>query len=152
SKSLDGIIQSWNTAAERLFGYTVEQALGQHISFIIPADRIQEEEQIVSRIRAGERVDHFDTVRLGNDGQAIHVSLTISPIKDEAGQVVGISKMVRDITDRKQIEERIYALLAELKDADCRKDEFLATLAHELRGPLAPLCNMLEVMKGAQDD
>jgi PAS domain S-box-containing protein len=150
SKSLDGIIQSWNAAAQRLFGYTAEQAVGKHISLIIRQDRAQEEDQIVSRIRAGERVDHFETVRVRSDGQGIHISLTISPIKDEAGHVVGASKIARDISDRKKAEEKIYALLAELKDADRRKDEFLATLAHELRGPLAPLCNMLEIMKGAE--
>jgi PAS domain S-box-containing protein len=152
SKSLSGIIQTWNAAAQRLFGYTAEQAVGQHITFIIPANRADEEEQIISRIRSGQRVDHFDTVRLRCDGQPIHVSLTISPIRDEPGHVVGASKIARDITDRKHAEERIYRLLAELKDADRRKDEFLAMLAHELRGPLAPLSNMLEIMKRAEGD
>ena len=84
-----------------------------------------------------------------SDGQPIHVSLTISPIRDETGRVVGASKIARDITDRKQAEERIYGLMAELKEADRRKDEFLAMLAHELRDPLAPLRNMLEIMKRA---
>src|SRR5262249_18246747 len=97
-------------------------------------------------------VDHFDTVRLRCDGQPIHASLTVSPIRDESGHVVGASKIARDITDRKHAEERIYRLLAELKDADRRKDEFLAMLAHELRGPLAPLSNMLEIMKRAEGD
>jgi PAS domain S-box-containing protein len=149
SKSQDGIIQTWNAAAHLLFGYTAEQAVGKHISLIIPSDRAEEEDHIISRIRAGEPVDHFETVRLRSDGQPIHVSLTISPIKDEAGHVVGASKIARDITDRKQAEERIYGLLAELKDVDRRKDEFLAVLAHELRGPLAPLRNTLEIMKRA---
>jgi PAS domain S-box-containing protein len=149
SKSLDGIIRSWNAAAHLLFGYTAEQAVGKHISLIIPPDRADEENHIISRIRAGEPVDHFETVRLRSDGQPIHVSLTISPIRDEAGRIVGASKIARDITDRKQAEERIYGLLTALKDTDRRKDEFLATLAHELRGPLAPLRNMLEIMKRA---
>jgi PAS domain S-box-containing protein len=152
SKSLDGIIQSWNAAAHLLFGYAAEQAVGKHISLIIPPDRADEEEYINSRIRAGERVEHFETVRLRSDGQPIHISLTISAIEDEAGHVVGASKIARDITDRKQAEERIYSLLAELKGADRRKDEFLATLAHELRGPLAPIRNMLEIMKRADDN
>jgi PAS domain S-box-containing protein len=150
SKSLDGIIQTWNAAAHLLFGYTAEQAVGKHISLIIPSDRAEEEDHIISRIRAGERVDHFETVRLRSDGQPIHVSLTISPIKDEQGHVVGASKIAREITDRKQAEERTYGLLTELKNADRRKDEFLATLAHELRGPLAPLRNMLEIIKRAE--
>ena len=146
-KTLDGIIQSWNASAERVFGYTPQEAIGKHISLIIPADRAAEEEQIISQIRAGERVDHFDTVRVRKDGKSIHISLTVSPVVNEKGEVVGASKIAREITDRKEAEERIYALMAELKEADRRKDEFLATLSHELRGPLAPISNMLEVIK-----
>jgi two-component system, chemotaxis family, CheB/CheR fusion protein len=149
SKDLNGVIQSWNAAAQRLFGYTAEQAVGRHISFLIPADRADEEDQILARLRAGERVYHFDTVRVRGDGQPVHVSLTISPVRDEAGRVVGASKIARDITDRKQAEERIYGLMTQLKEADQRKDEFLAMLAHELRNPLAPLSNLLEIMKRA---
>jgi two-component system CheB/CheR fusion protein len=147
SKNLNGVIQSWNAAAQRLFGYTAEQAVGRHISFIIPADRADEEDQILARLRAGERIYHFDTVRVRSDGQPIHVSLTISPIRDEAGRIIGASKIARDITDRKQAEERIYGLMAQLQEADHRKDEFLAMLAHELRNPLAPLLNVLEILK-----
>jgi two-component system, chemotaxis family, CheB/CheR fusion protein len=147
SKDLNGVIQSWNAAAQRLFGYTAEQAVGRHISFLIPADRADEEDRILARLRAGERVYHFDTVRVRSDGQPVHVSLTISPVRDEAGRVVGASKIARDITDRKQAEELIYGLMTQLKEADLRKNEFLAMLAHELRNPLAPLLNMLEIMK-----
>ena len=147
SKDLNGIIQSWNAAACRLFGYTAEQAVGRHISFLIPAERAEEEDQILARLRAGERVYHFDTVRVRSDGQPIHVSLTISPVRDETGRIIGASKIARDITDRKQAEERIYGLVTQLKEADRHKDEFLAMLAHELRNPLAPLLNMLEIMK-----
>ena len=93
----------------------------------------------------GERVDHFETMRLRKDGAAVHISVTISPIRDEAGNIVGASKIARDITDRKQAEARIYGRLGELQDADRRKDEFLATLAHELRNPLAPIRNALEM-------
>ena len=147
SKDLNGVIHSWNAAAERLFGYTADQAVGRHISFLIPADRAEEEDRILARLRAGERVYHFDTVRVRSDGQPVHVSLTISPIRDEAGRIIGASKIARDITDRKQDEERIYGLMTQLKEADLRKNEFLAMLAHELRNPLAPLLNMLEIMK-----
>jgi two-component system, chemotaxis family, CheB/CheR fusion protein len=149
SKDLNGIVQSWNAAAQRLFGYSAEQAVGRHISFLIPADRADEEDRILARLRAGERVYHFDTVRVRSNGQPIHVSLTISPIRDDTGRIVGASKIARDITDRKQDEERIYGLMAQLKEADLRKTEFLAMLAHELRNPLAPLLNMLEIMKRA---
>ncbi|HET8700813.1 MAG TPA: PAS domain S-box protein, partial [Nitrococcus sp.] len=107
SKSLDGIIQSWNAAAERLFGYAAEQAVGRHIYLIIPADRIDEENQILARLRRGERIEHFDTVRQRSDGQLIHVSLTISPIRDGAGRILGASKIARDITKRMQIEQAL---------------------------------------------
>jgi PAS domain S-box-containing protein len=123
SKSLDGIIQSWNAAAERVFGYTAEQAVGRHISVIIPADRAAEEEQIIVRIRAGEKVDHFDTVRARKDGQLIPISVTVSPVKDEAGRVIGASKIARDITDRKLAEaaaaerNRLMALRADVSTA-----------------------------------
>ena len=147
SKDLNGIIQNWNAAAQRLFGYTAEEAVGRHISLIIPAERADEEDKIIARLRAGERVYHFDTVRVRKDGQPVHVSLTISPVRDETGRIVGASKIARDITDRKQAEERVYDLMARLKEADSKKDEFLAVLAHELRNPLAPLLNALEILK-----
>ena len=140
SKSLDGIIQSWNSAAERLFGYTPDQAVGRHISLIIPADRAEEEERIIARQRAGERIEHFDTVRVRSDGKPIEVSLTISPIKDATGRVVGASKIARDITDQKRMH-------AELREADRRKNEFLAMLAHELRNPLAPIHNAVQILR-----
>jgi PAS domain S-box-containing protein len=104
SKSLDGIIQSWNAAAERLFGFTAEQAVGRHISLIIPPDRAAEEDRIIACLKAGQRVDHFETVRRRSDGLPILVSLTISPVNDEVGRVMGASKIVRDITDRKRAE------------------------------------------------
>lgn len=104
SKSLDGVIQSWNAAAERLFGYPAELAVGRHVSFLIPADRIAEEDRIIASLRAGERIQHFETMRLRSDGQPVSVSLTISPVKDDTGRVIGASKIVRDITERKRVE------------------------------------------------
>ena len=103
-KSLDGVIQSWNAAAERLFGYTAEQAVGRHISLVIPPERLAEENQIIANLRAGKRVEAFETERVRSDGQLIIVSLTISPIKDADGNVVGASKIVRDISDQKRVE------------------------------------------------
>ena len=148
-KSLKGTIQSWNHAAQRLFGYTAAEAVGRNISLIVPPDRRDEEGQIITRLLAGDHVNHFDTIRLRKDGSSIDVALTISPIRDENSQIIGISKTARDITEEKEAERRIYGLMTELKDADRRKDEFLATLAHELRNPLAPIRNSLEVMKRA---
>jgi PAS domain S-box-containing protein len=104
SKSLDGVIQSWNASAERLFGYPARDAVGRHISLVIPPDRIAEEDRIIASLKAGQRIEHFETERVRSDGERISVSLTISPIKDDAGNVVGASKIVRDITDRKRVE------------------------------------------------
>ena len=106
SKSLDGIIQSWNAAAERLFGYTAEQAVGRHISLVIPQDRIAEEDTIIASLRAGQRLEHFETERRRSDGSRILVSLTISPIKDDTGNVIGASKIVRDVTQQREAEQR----------------------------------------------
>lgn len=272
-KSLDGIIQTWNAAAERLFGYPAEEVVGRHISLVIPPERIAEEDQIIASLRAGQRIEHYETERVRKDGERIVVSLTISPIKDDAGNVVGASKIVRDVTDRKRaerdremfvtvienstdfigmsdlngvpffvnraglemigleniedarrksvqeffypedqprmmneffpsvlenghgevevrfrhfktgephwmaykvltlidsnnqaigfatvsqdvtqrkrLEDNLRVLAADLSANDRRKNEFLATLAHELRNPLAPMSNMLEVLKHA---
>ena len=151
-KSLDGIIQSWNAAAEKLFGHKAEEAIGRHISLVIPPDRLAEEEQIIASLRAGKRIEHYETERLRSDGQRVYVSLTISPIKDDSGNVIGASKIARDITDRRRAESDLQRLAADLSNADRRKNEFLATLAHELRNPLAPMSNMLEVLKRADGD
>lgn len=270
SKSLDGIIQTWNAAAERLFGHTSEEAVGRHISLVIPPDRIAEEDRIIATLKAGTRIEHFETERIRKNGQRILVSLTVSPIRNDAGVVIGASKIVRDITERRlaeserqklvtlvenstdfigicdmnavpifvngaglqmigldsleesrtvrftdfffpedeprvnelfrevldkghgemdvrfrhfktgqalwmaykvlrlddasgqpvaiatvsqdvterrRMEDSLRGLAADLAEADRRKDEFLATLAHELRNPLAPLSNTLEILK-----
>jgi PAS domain S-box-containing protein len=115
SKNLDGIIQSWNKGAERLFGYTAEEAVGKPVLMLIPEDRHSEEPQIIERLRRGERVDHFETVRRRKDGSLIDISLTISPVKDKNGKVVGASKVARDISDRKKAEETKDLLLHEIK-------------------------------------
>ena len=107
SKTLDGIITSWNAGAEKLFGYAGEEVVGKHISVIIPADRIPEEAQIIARLRAGKSIDHFDTVRRRKDGRDVQISLTVSPIFDAAGTIIGASKMARDLTERKQQDEQL---------------------------------------------
>jgi PAS domain S-box-containing protein len=107
SKNLDGIITSWNRGAERIFGYTAEEALGQHITLIIPQDRRSEETDILARLRRGERIDHFDTIRQRKDGRLLNIALTISPLRDAAGRVVGASKVARDVTDRKRAEAAV---------------------------------------------
>ena len=276
SKTLEGIIQSWNAAAERLFGFTAEEAIGKHISLVIPPERMAEEDQIIARLKAGQRLEHFETERVRKDGKLITVSLTISPIKDDSGNVIGASKIARDmternrvererqnfvtvienstdfigmcdlngipffinraglamvglesieearrtpvqefffpedqphvmneflprvmkeghgeieirfrhfktgeahwmaykvlmltdsgghavgfatvsqdITERKRLEDDLRRLAADLSETDRRKNEFLATLAHELRNPLAPMSNMLQVLKRSNGD
>ncbi|HVT14925.1 MAG TPA: PAS domain S-box protein [Thermoanaerobaculia bacterium] len=145
SKSLRGIIRTWNAGAERLFGYTAEEAIGQPITLLIPPERLDEEEMILDRIARGERIEHYETVRVAKDGRRLHISLTVSPVRDAEGRVIGASKVGRDVTGRKEAEEA-------LREADRRKDEFLALLAHELRSPLAPLRNGLQVMRLASGD
>ena len=122
SKTLDGIISSWNTAAERLFGYSAREAVGQHISLIIPANRRNEETVIIERIKKGERIEHFDTVRVRKDQTPLDISLTISPVRDASGKIIGASKIARDITQRKRIERELresedrYRTLADALD------------------------------------
>ena len=116
SKNLDGIITSWNNTAQRVFGYSSKEAIGAHITLIIPKDRLSEEDTIISRVRRGERIEHFDTVRQRKDGTLIDISLTISPVRDSSGRIVGASKVAREITDRKRAE-RSTALLAAIVDS-----------------------------------
>ena len=140
SKTLEGVIESWNAAAERLFGYTAAEAVGRPITMIIPLDLRDEETYILGRLRAGERIEHFETVRLAKDGRRLDISLTISPVRDRSGHITGVSKIARDITEAKHTQRA-------LREADRRKDEFIALLSHELRNPLAPIGNGLQFMK-----
>src|SRR6516225_6640991 len=104
SKSLEGIVTSWNKGARRLFGYSAEEMLGQPVSRIIPVERSEEEAQILARLRRGERVDYYETVRRHKDGRMVDVSLTMSPIRDGGGCIIGASKIARDITEQKKAE------------------------------------------------
>ena len=147
SKNLDGVITSWNMGAERLFGYTAGEAVGRPVTMLIPGDRLDEEAKILEQLKRGERVDHFETIRIRKDGAQLNISLTISPVKDGVGRIIGASKVARDITDRILTEKALREYAEQLKDADQRKDEFLATLAHELRNPLAPILNVVGLLK-----
>jgi PAS domain S-box-containing protein len=139
SKTLDGIITSWNQGAERVFGYTAAEAIGRPVTMLIPDDRQDEEVMILSRIRRGERIEHYETVRVAKDGSLIDVSVTISPLRDELDEIVGASKVARDVTLQKRVQR-------ELREADQRKNEFLALLAHELRNPLGPIRHAVKIL------
>jgi PAS domain S-box-containing protein len=141
SKSLNGVITSWNKGAERLFGYAEEEAVGQNITLIIPLERRDEERMILEQLTRGERVDHFETVRMRKDGSLLDVSLTISPMKDASGRVVGASKLARDITERKRAEEALRQAQTDLAHASrlTIMGEFTASLAHEVKQPIAAI-------------
>ena len=159
SKTLDGVITSWNKSAERLFGYTAEEAIGQHVTLIVPPDRLHEEATIIGHLRQGERIDHFETVRRRKDGTLLDVSLTISPVKDSAGRVIGASKVARDITVRKQTEralreneERLRELAGKL-DAEVRaRTEELERRNTEMLEQAAQLRTLSNRLMQLQDD
>ena len=157
SKTIDGVITSWNAGAERMFGHSASEAVGRHITLIIPPDRHAEEEQVLARLRRGERVDHFETVRMRKDGTAVDISLTVSPVRNASGAVVGASKIARDISDRKGMERARAALLAREQEARAAaeetnrlKDDFLAVLSHELRTPLNTAMGWVRLIESGQ--
>jgi two-component system NtrC family sensor kinase len=164
SKDLNGIITSWNRAAEQLFGYTAEEAVGKFITLLIPPDRHNEEPIILERIRRGERIDHYETVRQRKDGSLLDISLTVSPIRDDLGNIIGASKIARDITQRKlteealrQNEERLRQQAQELEQQLIRSGrlvslgEVTASMAHEFNNPLGIIMGFVEDMLSSRD-
>ncbi len=138
SKDLNGIIRSWNEGARRMFGYTADEMIGQPVLRLIPGDRHYEEDEILRKLRAGERIDHYETIRKKKDGGNLEVSVTISPIRDGTGQVIAASKIARDISDRKRVE---HLLVQSEKLAATGR--MAATVAHEINNPLESLVNLI---------
>lgn len=132
SKTLQGIITSWNKGAERLFGYSAEEIIGKHITTIIPEDLRSEEVEIIRKIKKGIRIHHYETVRLHKNGEKIHVSLSISPLKDSTGTIVGASKIARDITKQKKLEKE--------------KNDFLSMASHELKTPITSMNMFIDLL------
>jgi len=142
SKDLNGFITSWNRSAERLFGYKAEEIVGKHITVIIPPELHHDEDMILSKIRRGEKIDHFETIRLHKNGERIEVSLTISPVKDDDGHVIGAAKIVRNITETNKIE-RALRVTEKLAAAG----RMAATVAHEINNPLEAVTNLVYLAK-----
>ena len=159
SKSLEGIITSWNNSAERMFGYTPEEAIGKSIVMIIPPELRAEETMILGRLRRGERIEHFETVRVTKTGKRINLSLTVSPVRNKQGEIIGASKIARDITDKVRAERELTRLLASERAARQRaeaasraKDEFVAMISHEIRSPLNAILGWSHMLRqGALD-
>jgi len=149
SKTLDGIVTSWNAAAERIFGYTAEEMIGKSISVIVPPERQSEEWDILRHIRAGELIERFETTRRCKDGTDIIVSLSISPLRDASGKVIGASKIARDVTEQHKIEKKAINLLSELAHVSRlgAMGQMTAAIAHELNQPLTAITNYISAAK-----
>jgi two-component system CheB/CheR fusion protein len=146
-KSVDGKVMSWNAAAERIFGYPAVEAIGRPMSFLLPPGVPNEFPGVVDRLRRGERVDTFESIRRRKDGTMIYVAITASAIRDAAGEVIGFSDIERDVSERRRTEQMLREQKEQLAEADRRKDEFLAILGHELRNPLATVSNTVHTLK-----
>jgi len=150
SKTLEGIITSWNKGAERIFGYTADEVIGKPVTILIPPGQEDEEPAILARLRAGERIEHYETIRVRKDGTRIHISLTVSPIKGPKGDIIGASKIARDITEQIQAHTELDAAYRQAEESSRLKEEFLATISHELRTPLSAILGWARMLRLGQ--
>lgn len=149
SKDLNGIIQTWNKAAAKIFGYTADEVIGKSITILVPPEMPDEEPQLLAKIKKGEKVEHYETIRLRKDGERIDVALTVSPIRDASGTIIGASKIVRDITKAKQLKQKYDNLqdtLLGVEETSRLKSSFISTLSHEIRAPLGGIISLAEIL------
>jgi len=158
-KTLEGIITSWNRGAEQMFGYNAAEAIGQHITLIIPPELHAEEDDVLAHLRRGEKIDHYETVRQAKDGRKLNISLSASPIRDGRGRIIGASKVARDITARKRADQERERFMAReeaarrtAEEANRLKDDFLATVSHELRNPLNSIVGWAALLRSDKLD
>ena len=150
-KTLEGVVTSWNRAAERIFGYLAEEMIGESITKIIPPGRVSEETYILSRLKRGERIDHYETVRVRKDGRLLDVEITSSPIRDGSGRIVGASKIARDITERKAMEAELRRVREDLARANAELERRVAQRGAELEAATAKLMREMERQKLLED-
>jgi len=146
SKTLDGIITNWNKGAEEIYGYTAAEVIGKPISILLPPGFEDDMDQILKTIRSGLKVSHFETIRRTKDGACIPVSLTVSPIINQKGTIMGVSTIGRDISERKRFEKEIQSKNEELAKANAQKDRYFSVLAHDLRSPFTSLLGLTQIL------